>query len=215
MYLKLLILKYLQETGDFDETPLRQFLATHNSKITEYQSHFCTIGGLPACALLLAYQQDPIAYQQDPVPVPSTTLHQQVKQEPRQETKASKPKEEMVLTPKEMPLYLSLKKWRSDKAKKENVPPYVYFLNHQLVTIVRTRPKTLEDLKRVSGLGSVKVEKYGKDILEIVKIFVRQEEKVVEEIYIRQEEKPLEENPAPEMTVEGAEKMEIEESEKR
>lgn len=60
-----------------------------------------------------------------------------------------------------------LREWRSKRSREEGVPPYILFTNKQLVEIVNGKPSSLTDLEKVNGVGSVKVKKYGKEILEL------------------------------------------------
>ena len=60
-----------------------------------------------------------------------------------------------------------LKQWRTAKASKDAVPPYVVFSDKTLVEIARARPQSPEDLLEVSGVGPSKLEKYGGDVLRI------------------------------------------------
>jgi len=67
--------------------------------------------------------------------------------------------------------YERLREWRKLTAEKEGVPPFVIAKNSHLVEIVNKEIKTLEALKQINGFGRKKVEKYGKDIIEIIKTF--------------------------------------------
>ena len=69
----------------------------------------------------------------------------------------------------ETELYKELKKYRLDKSKEEMVRAYILYNNKQLEEIVKLKPKSLEELSKVSGFGKVKCEKYGYDIIKIVK----------------------------------------------
>lgn len=64
-----------------------------------------------------------------------------------------------------------LKIWRKETAKKEGLPVFRIANNKQFEDIINNKPKTLEALKNINGFGKKKVEKYGKDIVEIVKSF--------------------------------------------
>ena len=68
----------------------------------------------------------------------------------------------------ESPLYKELKKYRLDKSREEMVKPYFLYSNSVLEVIVKTKPKTIEELKAIKGFGNVKCEKYGRNIVEIV-----------------------------------------------
>lgn len=69
----------------------------------------------------------------------------------------------------ESELYKELKQYRYNKSKEENNKPYFVYNNLQLEALVTATPKTIEELKLVNGFGPVKCEKYGQDIIEIVK----------------------------------------------
>lgn len=68
----------------------------------------------------------------------------------------------------ETPLYKELRKYRLDKSREENVKPYFLYSNLQLKALVKAKPKSVEELRKVNGFGNVKCERYGKDIVEIV-----------------------------------------------
>jgi ATP-dependent DNA helicase RecQ len=76
---------------------------------------------------------------------------------------------------RDKPLYEALKKWRLEKSQAQNTPAYIYFVNEQLAAVAQARPKTLEELKRVSGIGSSKTEKYGSEVVSIVKQWIEKE----------------------------------------
>ncbi|MBQ9630561.1 MAG: HRDC domain-containing protein, partial [Treponema sp.] len=66
-------------------------------------------------------------------------------------------------------LILLLKKWRIDEAKNQNVPPYIIFGDKTLHELVHYLPKSKSELKMIYGLGDAKVERYGEEILRIIK----------------------------------------------
>lgn len=67
------------------------------------------------------------------------------------------------------PLYKELKQYRYDISKAEGVKPYYIYNNAQMEDLIAEMPKTLDDIKKISGFGDVKTQKYGNEILEIVK----------------------------------------------
>jgi DNA helicase-2/ATP-dependent DNA helicase PcrA len=66
-------------------------------------------------------------------------------------------------------LYHELAVWRRARADEDEVPPYVVFDNKTLDAIARTRPQTLRDLAALPGVGPVKLERYGAEVLALVK----------------------------------------------
>jgi len=62
-----------------------------------------------------------------------------------------------------------LKKWRNAKAHDENVVLYRVFQNSVLEFLAMFEPKTEEEFLRIKGIGKRKFEKYGEDILKLIK----------------------------------------------
>jgi DNA topoisomerase III len=59
----------------------------------------------------------------------------------------------------------TLRRWRSTLAKQLGVPPYVVLNDRTLESLLEIRPRTKEQLLRVKGIGSGKMERFGSDIL--------------------------------------------------
>tara|TARA_B100002003_G_scaffold199670_1_gene190736 strand:+ start:183 stop:551 length:369 start_codon:yes stop_codon:yes gene_type:complete len=68
-------------------------------------------------------------------------------------------------------LFQRLRDWRKERADSEGVPVYILATNRELTDIVKSAPKNLEALKSIKGYGKRKIEKYGNDIVNIVKCF--------------------------------------------
>ena len=64
--------------------------------------------------------------------------------------------------------YNALKAWRAEVAKEHNVPAYVVFHDAVLAEMAGTDPKTLSDLRGISGVGEKKLEAYGRQILAVL-----------------------------------------------
>ena len=71
-------------------------------------------------------------------------------------------------------LLLELKELRAQLAKKEKVPAYVIFTNTTLEDMAAKLPQTMEALLTVSGVGSVKAQRYGKPFLKLLKNYRNQ-----------------------------------------
>jgi ATP-dependent DNA helicase RecQ len=65
-------------------------------------------------------------------------------------------------------LLLKIKSWRKELAKKNSVPAYVIFNDATLNDIVHYQPQTLEELLNIQGMGKVKIERFGNEILEFI-----------------------------------------------
>ena len=63
-----------------------------------------------------------------------------------------------------------LKQYRLNKAKEEKVKPYFVYNNEMMEEIIKMKPKNEEELIAIRGFGPVKIEKYGQDIIDIIKL---------------------------------------------
>jgi DNA helicase-2/ATP-dependent DNA helicase PcrA len=66
------------------------------------------------------------------------------------------------------PLFDALRAWRAERARADGVPAYVVAHDSTLVAIAEARPRSLEFLALVKGLGPTKLDRYGADILAVV-----------------------------------------------
>ncbi|MFO7590622.1 MAG: ATP-dependent DNA helicase UvrD2 [Acidimicrobiia bacterium] len=66
------------------------------------------------------------------------------------------------------PLLDALKEWRRVLAKASSVPAYVVFNDATLRAIATALPGSRDQLLDISGIGPVKVERYGEAVLELV-----------------------------------------------
>jgi DNA helicase II / ATP-dependent DNA helicase PcrA len=62
----------------------------------------------------------------------------------------------------------SLREWRSMMAKQESVPAYVVLTDKDLVGIAAALPRTLSELARCRGIGPLKLERWGDEILALL-----------------------------------------------
>jgi hypothetical protein len=66
-------------------------------------------------------------------------------------------------------IFKELKAYRLDKSREEKIKPYFIYNDNQLKDLIAKMPRNKEELQTVSGFGEVKANKYGEDILKIVK----------------------------------------------
>ncbi len=66
------------------------------------------------------------------------------------------------------PGWQALRQWRLQTAGEQGVPPYVIFHDATLAAILDARPRTLDELGAVSGVGQHKLERYGRDVLNVL-----------------------------------------------
>ena len=65
-------------------------------------------------------------------------------------------------------LWQALRARRLEIAKAQGVPPYVVFHDATLAAIVDNRPRTLQELSHISGVGERKLAAYGEDFLKVI-----------------------------------------------
>jgi ATP-dependent DNA helicase RecQ len=63
-------------------------------------------------------------------------------------------------------LYEALRTWRREVSKQHGVPAYTVFHDSTLRELARVRPRTLDELRSISGIGATKLERYGTALLE-------------------------------------------------
>lgn len=73
------------------------------------------------------------------------------------------------LTPVEQRMVESIKEWRREQAFKVGLPPYCVVQNGTIEQIARTRPMTLDELAGIKGLGPSRLDKYGPELLALVR----------------------------------------------
>lgn len=72
------------------------------------------------------------------------------------------------LSKDELNILDSLKLWRSEKAKDQNLPVYFIATNKELLSIAKYKPVKKEELRDIKGFGKHKIENYGEEIIEIL-----------------------------------------------
>jgi len=69
-------------------------------------------------------------------------------------------------------LFELLKNLRKKVAKEKDLPPYVIFQDPSLEEMATTYPTTKEELASVNGVGMGKVNKFGKEFLDLIQTYV-------------------------------------------
>jgi len=65
-------------------------------------------------------------------------------------------------------LFSALRSKRRSLAEALNAPAYVVFADAVLMEMAKTRPSNLDEFSNLSGVGSVKLERYGKAFLQVI-----------------------------------------------
>jgi ATP-dependent DNA helicase RecQ len=70
-------------------------------------------------------------------------------------------------------LFDDLRRVRSEFARDENVPPYVVFSDATLMEMAAYLPQSIEEMRRISGVGDLKLDKYGPGFLREIVSYCR------------------------------------------
>ena len=80
-------------------------------------------------------------------------------------TKATVPLSEDIENPG---LFEILREWRNDRAKRENIPPYVVASTKALIAVANAVPTTPAQLRALPGWGPKSVARFGDDLLDVI-----------------------------------------------
>ncbi len=155
MLIRVITLRFSIAMDGFDDTPLTEFIK--DKSVISLREHFFIRNETPYLVVVVVY--DPV---QEAAPA-NTIGGENGNRKKRDESWR------MLLQDEDMPLFDSLRSWRSERCKKEGVPPYVICNNKQLAGVVKARPQSIAALMQIDGIGKAKADKYGQEILALLK----------------------------------------------
>jgi len=112
-----------------------------------------------ACGPVLQGEQ-PVLFRKDPKPEPR-----------KKKAGAITADASLPQTPDDRALFDTLRAVRLDQAREQGVPPYVVFNDSTLAAMVQYRPHTLDEFSRLSGVGEVKLARYGEIFLDAIRLY--------------------------------------------
>jgi len=65
-------------------------------------------------------------------------------------------------------VFEALRGWRRDMAKEHGVPAYTIFHDSTLLELAGTLPRSLDELREITGIGATKLERYGSALLDVM-----------------------------------------------
>jgi ATP-dependent DNA helicase RecQ len=74
-------------------------------------------------------------------------------------------------TPEARDLFEALREVRTELARDQNVPPYVIFHDRTLRAMVEYRPRDATAFRQLSGVGDVKLERYGNRFMAVIRSY--------------------------------------------
>jgi len=70
-------------------------------------------------------------------------------------------------------LLQEIKTWRADMAEEEDLPVYMVLPQKTMYDLVELLPVTMKELKAIKGFGKKKVQKYGAEIIGIIRNYLQ------------------------------------------
>lgn len=80
-------------------------------------------------------------------------------------------KQKVTLSDKDQKLFDTIRQWRKAKSVEQGVPVYIIMTNRIAFELVEKKPRTLEELKLVSGVGEKTIAAYGKELIILIEPF--------------------------------------------
>lgn len=146
MFFSTLTLRYNPDTGHIDDKTFQEFAS--DKEILSVKDHFYLYRELPHLTLCVSWR----------LPEAGT----------RRSPRSNEEWRSILKTPQDEELFDRLRRWRADRAKKEGVPAYAIMTNKQLAEMTVLRPGSKAAMGRVRGFGPARIDRFGKEILEIV-----------------------------------------------
>ena len=87
---------------------------------------------------------------------------------PQSAAKSSASSASQLVRGEERQQWEALRTLRRKLAEEHGVPPYVIFPDSTLLEMLRSQPRSLDEMARVSGVGARKLERYGEAFLEVL-----------------------------------------------
>jgi ribonuclease D len=160
MKVKIFTVRPESEYLNFDQQQLNGFLDSIEFK--KSRTHF--IEAEPNYWSVLIYYEEKI---QQPNLVKETVVQQKIAL--KKDLKISEQLQEADLDLEQLEVLKSLKQWRSEKAYKLKISNFLICHNSELINVVVQKPASIMELRRIKGFGDLKSDKYGEDILSILK----------------------------------------------
>jgi ATP-dependent DNA helicase RecQ len=86
-------------------------------------------------------------------------------------SRSARSRQAVEIAPHEAALWDSLRETRARLAKEQGVPAYRIFADATLLQMLREQPQSLGELATISGVGEMKLARYGEDFLGVLTAF--------------------------------------------
>jgi hypothetical protein len=180
MQATLINLAYQANLAGFDDRPLRAVL--EGRCVAEVNEYFFVVDGVPHLTCFVKWRDGyaDSSCGEDGAPradlAPRKAAPRRVEPAPRTKVArhrevaapAARPDPRAELSAAEGELFERLRAWRRTKSEAAGVPAFRVLSNRQLAAIARSRPRDPDALARVPGIGALRAENYGAEVLAMV-----------------------------------------------
>ncbi|SFG84185.1 ATP-dependent DNA helicase RecQ [Palleronia marisminoris] len=83
-------------------------------------------------------------------------------------TEKDRPAAKALVSDEDAPLLSALKARRRAFAEAQGVPAYVIFNDRTLIEMAETKPSDMDAMARIGGVGATKLERYGREFLQVI-----------------------------------------------
>ena len=104
-----------------------------------------------------------------PVALREEVVRRRERGRPRGASGSASPAPAVALSREDQPVFEALRALRSELARELSLPPYMIFHDATLRAIAEQRPDSLDALARVGGVGAAKLERYGEQVLAVLR----------------------------------------------
>ncbi|MBN1654524.1 MAG: HRDC domain-containing protein [Deltaproteobacteria bacterium] len=140
-------LRFDPKTVGFDDNDLQEF--ANGREILNVYEHFFFHDQIPRWVLLISYRDSEIS------------LGEHGNFDKKKDWRADLSDEERIL-------YDGIRRWRNNRAQREGRPPYILLTNQQMAEIAKKRPKTVEALREIPGVGEAKAAGFGSELVALL-----------------------------------------------
>ena len=166
MRAKILTLRFSPTLAGFDDGPLQDFV--RDKDVLAIKEHFFSTHDVPHIACVITWQDHPVSTAamqatQTATATPKSTTGPSL----RAQGESIDPTQ--GLGEADRMLFQTLRRWRSDTARRDGAPPYIVLTNRQLLALIQHKPMSRNALGQIDGFGPAKLERYGEAVLAMLR----------------------------------------------
>jgi len=99
--------------------------------------------------------------------LPKRLFEELMARKPRRDRKSAAPSSFSEISERSE-LWASLRSWRAETARRKGVPPYTLFWDRTVDDLCAKRPRNIEELAQVFGMGERKCTSFGEELLRVI-----------------------------------------------